>query len=339
MAKVRQCAGRGASDFLMKLVNFHPLESQSKVWKTVKHPSSLSVGILLDDGKDCGRDGSEQAANRVTVHPRRVKHRLDAGVEKDYYYYCYRGLEQNPYSSKNLAQPTGWRVPKHRNCTKVWRTLFNPFPGQQSSCFRHLFRGCEQLVFVREYSGDGTGSEALYKTKTGYYDVLELPPSATQAQIKNAYYKQSFIYHPDRNAGSDEATVRFSVISEAYTVLGNKALRKKYDRGLLSLSDLTATTKPASARQRDAAAGDSVGQQDERRRTAAGVDHQDGGFRKFYRSHYSKQLEKERQMRAEKEEQKRLREETFEDKQFEVYVEFGLLFMVVLGVGILITLK
>uniref|UniRef100_A0A3Q3A1N8 J domain-containing protein n=1 Tax=Kryptolebias marmoratus TaxID=37003 RepID=A0A3Q3A1N8_KRYMA len=79
-----------------------------------------------------------------------------------------------------------------------------------------LYQGTSNSVF-----------RALYKTKTGYYDVLELPPSATQAQIKNAYYKQSFIYHPDRNAGSDEATVRFSVISEAYTVLGNKQINKK----------------------------------------------------------------------------------------------------------------
>uniref|UniRef100_A0A3P8UL44 J domain-containing protein n=1 Tax=Cynoglossus semilaevis TaxID=244447 RepID=A0A3P8UL44_CYNSE len=47
----------------------------------------------------------------------------------------------------------------------------------------------------------------LYKTKTGYYDVLGVSSSATQAQIKTAYYKQSFIYHPDRNSGSEEATI------------------------------------------------------------------------------------------------------------------------------------
>uniref|UniRef100_A0A3Q3WES9 J domain-containing protein n=1 Tax=Mola mola TaxID=94237 RepID=A0A3Q3WES9_MOLML len=74
-------------------------------------------------------------------------------------------------------------------------------------------------------------SEPLYKSKTGYYEILDVVPGATQAQIKTAYYKQSFIYHPDRNAGSDAATVRFSEINEAYTVLGNKALRRKYDRG------------------------------------------------------------------------------------------------------------
>uniref|UniRef100_A0A672NWS1 J domain-containing protein n=1 Tax=Sinocyclocheilus grahami TaxID=75366 RepID=A0A672NWS1_SINGR len=43
----------------------------------------------------------------------------------------------------------------------------------------------------------------LYKSKSAYYDILEVSPTATHAQIKTAYYKQSFIYHPDKNAGTD----------------------------------------------------------------------------------------------------------------------------------------
>uniref|UniRef100_A0A673BB84 J domain-containing protein n=1 Tax=Sphaeramia orbicularis TaxID=375764 RepID=A0A673BB84_9TELE len=68
-----------------------------------------------------------------------------------------------------------------------------------------------------------------------YYDILKVSPSATQSQIKSAYYKQSFIYHPDKNAGSEEAKQMFAEISEAYTVLGNITLRRKYDRGILKL--------------------------------------------------------------------------------------------------------
>uniref|UniRef100_A0A3B4ZBI5 J domain-containing protein n=1 Tax=Stegastes partitus TaxID=144197 RepID=A0A3B4ZBI5_9TELE len=45
--------------------------------------------------------------------------------------------------------------------------------------------------------------------KTAYYEILEVSPSATQAQIKTAYYKQSFVYHPDRNAGNDELRLLF----------------------------------------------------------------------------------------------------------------------------------
>uniref|UniRef100_A0A3B3VDI4 J domain-containing protein n=1 Tax=Poecilia latipinna TaxID=48699 RepID=A0A3B3VDI4_9TELE len=61
----------------------------------------------------------------------------------------------------------------------------------------------------------------LHKSKTAYYDILKVSPSATQSQIKTAYYKQSFIYHPDKNLGSEEATQHFAKISEAYAVLGN----------------------------------------------------------------------------------------------------------------------
>uniref|UniRef100_A0A3Q2PNG2 DnaJ heat shock protein family (Hsp40) member C30 n=1 Tax=Fundulus heteroclitus TaxID=8078 RepID=A0A3Q2PNG2_FUNHE len=86
----------------------------------------------------------------------------------------------------------------------------------------------------------------LHRSKTAYYDILKVSPSATQSQIKTAYYKQSFIYHPDKNLGRQDATQRFSQISEAYTVLGNISLRRKYDRGILSQSDLQSSGKPSS---------------------------------------------------------------------------------------------
>uniref|UniRef100_A0A8C6WI96 DnaJ heat shock protein family (Hsp40) member C30 n=1 Tax=Neogobius melanostomus TaxID=47308 RepID=A0A8C6WI96_9GOBI len=133
------------------------------------------------------------------------------------------------------------------------------------------------LFFSRAYGDNGGYREPLYKGKTAYYEILEVSPSATQAQIKTAYYKQSFAYHPDRNAGSDEATLRFSEINEAYTVLGSKALRKKYDRGLLSSSDLIAEAKSSeeSARMFD--------------------------FDQFYKSHYGEQLQRERDLRQRRE--------------------------------------
>uniref|UniRef100_A0A3B5RC39 J domain-containing protein n=1 Tax=Xiphophorus maculatus TaxID=8083 RepID=A0A3B5RC39_XIPMA len=54
-------------------------------------------------------------------------------------------------------------------------------------------------------------------TKTAYYDILKVSPRATQSQVKTAYYKQSFIYHPDKNPGSKEATF-FSPLYTEYVI-------------------------------------------------------------------------------------------------------------------------
>uniref|UniRef100_A0A3P9BEI7 DnaJ heat shock protein family (Hsp40) member C30 n=1 Tax=Maylandia zebra TaxID=106582 RepID=A0A3P9BEI7_9CICH len=180
----------------------------------------------------------------------------------------------------------------------------------QSPYSQHLYWQHGQRSFIRAYSGDGARSEPLYKTKTGYYDILEVAPSATRTQIKTAYYKQSFTYHPDRNTGSEEATVRFSEISEAYTVLGNKGLRKKYDLGLLSLADLTATVRP-SVKDTSGSAGR---RQTDSRRSVVDPDGRGGifDFDQFYKSHYSEQLQRQRDIRVRKEEILKKKQDTIE---------------------------
>lgn len=65
------------------------------------------------------------------------------------------------------------------------------------------------------------------------YAVLGVTPSATQQQVKEAYYKLSLKYHPDRNMGSQEAHEKFTALTEAYSILGQYEVRKKYDKGLL----------------------------------------------------------------------------------------------------------
>lgn len=64
-----------------------------------------------------------------------------------------------------------------------------------------------------------------------HYDVLEITPSATQADVKTAYYKLSMIHHPDKNKGNPESVERFRDITSAYEVLSNYRLRRLYDKG------------------------------------------------------------------------------------------------------------
>lgn len=149
----------------------------------------------------------------------------------------------------------------------------------------------------------------LHRSRTAYYDILRVSPSATQSQVKTAYYKQSFVYHPDKNPGSKEASQRFSEISEAYTVLGNISLRKKYDRGILSQSDIQSAGRPSSKEPASKPAAPQHQQAQQRARRFS----QMGGkpmfdFDAFYRAHYGEQLQRERELRLYKKHMEEMQE-------------------------------
>lgn len=59
-----------------------------------------------------------------------------------------------------------------------------------------------------------------------YYDLLNVPASATELELKKAYRKAAIINHPDK--GGDEE--KFKLIGEAYRVLSDTNLRAEYDR-------------------------------------------------------------------------------------------------------------
>ncbi|KAF2403906.1 hypothetical protein EJ06DRAFT_470795 [Trichodelitschia bisporula] len=64
---------------------------------------------------------------------------------------------------------------------------------------------------------------------TKYYDVLGVPPEATEAQLKSAYRKGALMYHPDKNK-SPEAEQKFKDLSHAYEILSDSEKRQLYDQ-------------------------------------------------------------------------------------------------------------
>lgn len=131
--------------------------------------------------------------------------------------------------------------------------------------------------------------------------------------------------------------MRFSEISEAYMVLGNKGLRKKYDRGLLSLSDLTARARPSTG----GPTGGSAEQQAGGRRSVMGADLRERifDFDKFYKAHYEGQLQRQKDIRVRKEEMLKRTQENVGDKQLGRMTEIGVGMLLVFAVGILLSLK
>ena len=62
-----------------------------------------------------------------------------------------------------------------------------------------------------------------------YYKILGIGQNATQEEIKKAYRKEAMQWHPDKNAGDEEAAERFKEVAEAYDTLSTIEKRKAYD--------------------------------------------------------------------------------------------------------------
>ena len=67
-------------------------------------------------------------------------------------------------------------------------------------------------------------------TRRDYYQVLGVPRTASDKDIKTAYRKLARKHHPDVNPGDKRSEELFKEIGEAYSVLSDPDKRKKYDR-------------------------------------------------------------------------------------------------------------
>ncbi|KAJ5787254.1 hypothetical protein N7457_002244 [Penicillium paradoxum] len=73
-------------------------------------------------------------------------------------------------------------------------------------------------------------SNPLQAKEQNFYEILDIPTTATPAEIKKKFYALSMRHHPDRNRTDPDASQRFARISAAYNVLGNASKRATYDR-------------------------------------------------------------------------------------------------------------
>lgn len=64
------------------------------------------------------------------------------------------------------------------------------------------------------------------------YEQFGVKETATTYEIKRAYRKLAFKYHPDRNGGDKKFETLFKQINSIYQILSDEDLRRKYDAEL-----------------------------------------------------------------------------------------------------------
>jgi DnaJ-class molecular chaperone len=81
-------------------------------------------------------------------------------------------------------------------------------------------------------------ADTLEKPKS-YYELLEVPHDASDAEIKRAYRRLALRYHPDRWKSQERrmAELRFRLINEAYAHLKTSEKRARYNNTLLAEND------------------------------------------------------------------------------------------------------
>jgi hypothetical protein len=85
-----------------------------------------------------------------------------------------------------------------------------------------------------------------------YYQLLNIPQSASQDDVRQAYKKESLRTHPDRLANASpadkqRATERFQAVADAYYVLSDLKRRKEYDALYAAQSSSNKTNDPTSS--------------------------------------------------------------------------------------------
>ncbi|GAX73970.1 hypothetical protein CEUSTIGMA_g1420.t1 [Chlamydomonas eustigma] len=113
--------------------------------------------------------------------------------------------------------------------SEVQRILFSQVIPISSGVPSLRWSGLAELVrYTGGYSSIHSSAEA--SAQRDYYDVLGVSKSASDQEVKKAFYQQAKQYHPDTNKGNEDAARKFQEVQKAYETLRDPEKRRLYDQ-------------------------------------------------------------------------------------------------------------
>ncbi|XP_010279016.1 PREDICTED: chaperone protein dnaJ 6-like [Nelumbo nucifera] len=90
-----------------------------------------------------------------------------------------------------------------------------------------------------EHHGNQEDLSQSPKKEKSLYEILGVERTASQQEIKKAYYKLALRLHPDKNPGDEEAKEKFQQLQKVISILGDEEKRALYDQtGCIDDADL-----------------------------------------------------------------------------------------------------
>ena len=125
-------------------------------------------------------------------------------------------------------------------------------------------------------------------SQNDYYQILGVDQRASAKQIKDAYRKLAFQYHPDRNDKNPAAAEKMKSLNEAYAVLSDPDKRRDYDTLRQQFGSSAYNQFRQSYSEQDIFSGSDINQILEQMARAFGLRGFDEIFKEFYGQGYQR---------------------------------------------------